>query len=197
MFKIYKGRKSDVLSALTLNDSLFWSADVFVGIIFALFVTQTLGGSAIDVGLMFGLYRIVRAITAIPIGRYFDEHRGHFDEYYALMLVGLGVGLVYVLLSFSTELWHAYLGMVLIGVGHVIENLSWKVLFYSNVPEEAEGQINGIYEVISQLMYAAAMVIAGFVGEIFGFEWTLMFAGFITILSSFGVLMMYKARGRF
>jgi len=33
-------------------------------------------------------------------------------------------------------------------------------------------------------VYVGIVIIAGFVGEIYGFEWTFLFAGIITILSS-------------
>tara|TARA_B100000508_G_scaffold140999_1_gene144946 strand:+ start:3911 stop:4504 length:594 start_codon:yes stop_codon:yes gene_type:complete len=197
MFKIFKGRKSDVLSALAINDAAFWGADVFVGVIFALFITQTLGGSAIDVGLMYGLYRGIRALIAIPVGRFFDNQKGHFDEYHAILLAGVIVGLTYISMSFATELWHVYIGMAFIAIGHIIDNLAWKVLFYTNVPRAAQGQVMGIYEVTSQFVYGLAMIVAGFVGETYGFDTALMFAGFVTMAGTFTVLSMYKARSKF
>jgi len=101
---IYKGRKSSVLSALTYNDAVFWGADVFVGVGFALYITQNIpGGNAIHVGFIFGLYRLVRAFVAIPIGRFLDKHKGHMDEFYTLLVSGLIVGLTYFALFFSLE----------------------------------------------------------------------------------------------
>lgn len=159
-----------------------------MGVIFALYVTQNLGGSAIDVGLIFGLYRAVRALTAIPIGRYLDKHKGHVDEYYALMVAGVIIGLTYITLFFATEVWHVYLGIIFIGLGHSIDVDSWKVLFYGNIAENAEGQTIGVYETTMQLVYALAIVVAGFVGELYGFEWTLLFAGLVSLA---GVLVMF------
>lgn len=187
--QIFKGEKSSILSALTFNDATFWGADIFVGVVFALYITQNIaGGTAIHVGLVLGLYRIVRAFFAIPIGRYLDKHRGHIDEYFFLLGSGFLVGITYMFLFFASELWHVYLGIAVIALGHAIDIGSWKVLFYSNLPDDAKGEVIGIYTTIMQIVYALAIVTAGFVGEIYGFEWTLLFAGILTILASLMLL---------
>lgn len=196
MSKIFKGEKSSVLSALTFNDAAFWGADIFVGVVFALYITQNIpGGSAIHVGLVFGLYRAIRAFAAIPIGRFLDQHKGHIDEYYTLVTAGLITGVTYIALFFSTELWHVYVGMSFIALGHALDISSWRILFYGNVPENTRGQVIGVYETIMQIVYALAIIIAGFVGEIFGFEWTLFFAGVATLSSSAILLFIRGSRG--
>lgn len=187
--QIFKNEKSPILSALTFNDAIFWGADAFVGVIFALYITQNIpGGTAIHVGLVFGLYRIVRAFFAIPIGRFLDKHSGHIDEYFSLLGSGFLVGITYMILFFASELWHVYLGITIIALGHAIDIGSWKILFYSNLPSDAKGEVIGIYTTIMQIVYALAIVAAGFVGETYGFEWTLLFAGIMTILSSIMLL---------
>ncbi len=197
MSKLYKGEKSSILSALTFNDGAFWGADMFAGVVFALYITQNIpGGSAIHVGLVFGLYRLIRAITAIPIGRFLDKHRGHLDEYYTLMTAGGITGLVYITLFFATELWHVYLGISFIAIGHALNIGAWNVLFYGNVSEEIRGQAIGTYQMFTQIIYGLAIIIAGFVGEIFGFEWTLLFAGIVTLLSSLIMWFIYGSRNK-
>lgn len=180
---------------LTYNDAAFWGADVFVAVVFALYITQNLGGTAIDVGLVFGLYRLVRAFMAVPIGRYLDQIKGHIDEYYTLLLSSVLVGLTYCALFFATELWQVYVGIVFIGIGHSLDISSWRILFFSNIPDGTEGEVNGIYETVMQLIYGLATVVGGFVGEYFGFEWTLLFAGLV-ILSSGLILFTIKPNNR-
>lgn len=193
MAKLFKGEKSSILSALTFNDAAFWGADAFVAVVFALYITQNIeNGSAIHVGLIFGMYRIIRAMAAIPIGRFLDQHKGHLDEYYTLVTSGLMVGATYILLFFSSELWHVYLGMCFIALGHALDVSAWRILFYGNIPVDARGQVIGVYETTMQIVYALAIIIAGFVGEVFGFEWTLFYAGLITL---FGAAIIVFIRG--
>lgn len=195
--KLFKGKKSDILSALTFNDAALWGADVFVGVIFALFITQNIdGGNAIHVGLVFGLYRMVRGMSAIPIGRFLDRHRGHVDEFYAILLAGLLIAGTYIGLFFASELWHVYLAMFLIALGHAIDISAWRILFYSNIPKSSEGQVIGMYETVMQIVYALSIVVAGFVGEIFGFEWAMLFAGAFALQSSLVMWFIREDRSR-
>ena len=183
--RLYKSKKANVLSTLTFNDAAMWGADTFVGVMIALFITLNIeGGSAIHVGLAYGLYRIVRAMTAIPIGTFLDKNRGHVDEYYTLFLSGLIVASSYFWLFFSTEIWHVYVGMLGVALGHALDVTAWKILFYGNLPKESEGAIIGVYETIMQISYGLATIIAGFVGDYYGFEWIFFVGGVVTILSS-------------
>lgn len=197
MIKIFKGKKSDVLSSLTLNDVLFWSGDYFVAVVFALYVTEMLGGTAGDVGVLFGMYFITRSITAIPVGKYFDNHKGHIDEYIALTISTAAAGLLYMSLSFAENLWFAYATMVCVAIAHTITNLAWKVLFYSNVPQKSEGKILSVYESLSQLTWGLAVIISGFVADNFGYDWAIFFGGLISLMSSLVIIMMYHARRTF
>ena len=49
----------------------------------------------------------------------------------------------------------------------------------------------GVYETTMQIVYALAIVVAGFVGEVFGFDWAMLFAGLLAFQSS---LMLWFVR---
>lgn len=132
----------------------------------------------------------MRALTAIPVGQFLDEHKGHVDEYYTLIFSGVIAGFAYISMFYAFEMWHVYAGMILLGIGHTLNISSWKILFYGNIPEGRQGEVIGMYETIMQVVYGLAIVVAGFVGESFGFEWTLFFAGVFTILSSVTLLFL-------
>ena len=193
MLSFFRVKTGKVLSALTLNDAAFWGADAFVAVVFALFITEYIGGSAVDVGLAFGLYRATRALLSIPVGQFLDQHKGHLDEYYTLMLSGAVTGFAYISMFYAFDMWHVYAGMILIGIGHTLNLSSWKILFYSNIPDGQEGSVIGVYETIMQVVYALAIIVAGFVGDTYGFQWTMFYAGLATITASI-VLIIVRAQ---
>ena len=187
--RLFKAKKASLLSALAFNDATFWSADAFVGVVFALYIVSHIeGGTAIHVGFAYGMYRLIRGFAAVPLGRFFDRHKGHFDEYYALVFSGILVTSAYVSMFFASELWHVYVAMVIISVAHALDVTSWRILFYNNVPEETSGQVMGIYETTMQITYALSIVVAGFIGDNFGFDWTMLFAGMLTFMSTAVIL---------
>jgi len=182
--KLYKGRRSNILSALTFNDAFYWGADIFVAIIFALYLTQNIeGGTATHVGIIYAIYRISRALFALPFGRFFDKHKGYVDETWALILSGLIVGSSYIGLFFATELWQVYVAMIVVGIGHAMNIGSWTVLFYNNMRKDQRGKVVGAYQTIMQIVYGLSAALAGFAGDRFGFEWIILIAGIATILS--------------
>lgn len=182
--KLFKGDRSHVLSTLTLNDAFYWGADLFFATIFALYLTQNIhGGTATHVGIIYAVYRIVRGLVSLPIGKFFDRHKGYFDEVWALALSGLLVGGVYVYLFFAEYLWEIYIAMAIVGVGHALNIGSWTVLFYSSIAKSKQGEVVGVYQTIMQVVYALSSALAGFAGDTFGFEWIMLVAGIITILS--------------
>jgi len=182
--KLFKGSKKNVLSALTLNDATYWGADIFIATIFALYLTQNItGGTATQVGIIYAIYRISRAFFALPFGRFFDKNKGYLDEMWALVLSGLIVGSTYVALFFATQLWQVYLAMIIIGIGHALNIGSWTVLFYSSMTKNQRGEVVGVYQTIMQVVYALSAALAGFAGDVYGFEWIILTAGIATILS--------------
>ncbi len=182
---MYRGKKSNLLSVLTFNDASLWGADTFMAVIFALFITSNIeGGTAITVGFAFAIYRLTRGFSSIPIGRMLDQHKGHIDEYFATIAAGAIIGLSYIGLFFATEIWHVFVGMAFIGLGHTLDILSWKILFYGNMPKNSGGEIIGVYETFMQIVYALSTVLAGFVGEYYGFEWVLAVAAVLAFMSS-------------
>ena len=187
--KLFKGRKNNILSVLTFNDASYWGADIFIATIFALYLTQNIeGGTATHVGIIYALYRISRAFIALPLGRFFDKRKGYLDEMWALSLSGLIVGSTYITLFFATQLWQIYLAMIVIGIGHALNIGSWTVLFYNSMTKNQRGEIVGVYQTIMQIVYALSAALAGFVGDIYGFEWIILVAGIITILSGLAPL---------
>ncbi len=186
MKSLYRGKNNNLLSALTLNDAVYWGADLFFATVFAFFVLNNIeGGSATHVGIVYGCYRIVRAFCALPVGKFLDQHRGYIDEMWALILSSIIVGGMYITLFYASELWHIYVAMLLIAVGHALNIGSWAVLFYDNITKKYSGETIGMYNTIMQIVYGLAAALSGILGETFGFEWIVLFAGILTILSGF------------
>ena len=74
--------------------------------------------------------------------------------------------------------------MTIIGLGHAIDVSAWRILFYGNIPEQSEGVVIGVYETVMQVVFSLSIILAGFIGEVFGFEWTMLLAAFVTVLGS-------------
>lgn len=178
--------KGRILRAMTLSDISYWGADAFIGVIIVLFAINFIhGGSATHVGLAYFLYRATAAVASIPIGRYYDKHPGYLDEIWGLAAASFMAGLVYIGLSFSTELWQLYLAMFLLGLTNVMDLLSWSKLFYHHIEKEDYGQTVGVYRAILSIAQGAAVALGGLVGDTFGYEKVVFFGGVVVTLGAF------------
>lgn len=178
-------RRSNIVKTLTASDVSYWGADAFISVSLALFVVSFIEGATVfNVGIAFMIYRVVGAVAAIPVGRWFDKNKGYLDEVWGLAFACLAAGCTYILLSFSTSIWQLYLAMFFLGIFSVINVASWRILFYNNIVKKEFGQTIGVYQMMYSLGIGLFLAIGGFAGDRFGYDNVLLFGGFIMMFGS-------------
>lgn len=186
-------RRTNIVKILTANDVTVWGADAFISVALALFVVSSIeGATVLNVGIALMIHRIVGAVASVPIGRWFDSHKGFIDEVYGLTFASVSAGFVYILLSFSTQIWQLYVAMFFLGIIAVTNFASWRILFYSNIEKGQLGQAVGVYQMLFSFGIGLFLVVGGFAAEKFGYRWVLMMGGLIMI---FGSLLPLMIRG--
>lgn len=184
-------KRTHIVKILTANDVTFWGADAFISVALALFVVSFIeGATVLNVGIALMIHRVVGAVAAIPIGRWFDKHKGYIDEVYGLSFACVSAGFVYILLSFSTQIWQLYLAMFFLGIIAVLNFASWRILFYSNIEKGQLGQTVGVYQMLYSFGIGLFLAIGGFAAEKFGYQWVLMMGGVIMVFGSMLPLML-------
>jgi predicted MFS family arabinose efflux permease len=173
-------KKGKMLRALTLNDVTFWATDAFIAVVLSLFVIGHIdGGSATHVGLGYLMYKGVAALLSIPIGRFFDKHRGHLDEVWGLAIANFVYGAAYIYLSFATQLWQLYLVMFILGCMSTVNLLSWRTLFFNTISKDEYTETVGTYQTMVFLCQGIALALGGLVGDNFGFDVVVLFGGIV------------------
>ena len=184
---------SHISEVLTLNDVLYWGGDSFISVIMALFVTQYIeGGSASHIGISWMIYRLIAAVTTVPVGKFLDKHRGYIDEIWSLFAVSILAGFTYIGLSFATQIWHLYLGMGLLGIFRSFDINAWKILFYSHLEKRTQGRAIGTYDAVYSIVIGSLYALAGFMGDAYGFRTVVILGGMLIIAGGFPVLTLRK-----
>lgn len=188
-------KRSQVVRTLTANDVIFWGSDAFISVALALFVVTFIEGATIlNVGIALMIHRVVGAIAAVPIGRWFDTHKGYIDEVRGLSFACLAAGFCYIMLSFATAIWQLYLAMLFLGFFSTVNLAAWRILFYNNVGKKNFGQTVGVYQMLFSLGIGLFLAVGGFTGDRYGYDTVLMLGGFLMI---FGSLLPLLIRGYF
>lgn len=188
-------KRSQVVKILTANDVIVWGSDAFISVALALFVVTFIEGATIlNVGIGLMIHRVMGALSAVPIGRWFDTHRGYLDEVRGLSFACLVAGFCYILLSFATEIWQFYLLMFFLGMASMVNLASWRILFYSNIGKKQFGQTIGVYQMLFSLGIGLFLAVGGFAGDRYGYDTVLLFGG---VMMTFGSLLPLLIKGYF
>lgn len=178
-------KRASIVRTLTSNDIIFWGADAFISVALALFVVTFIEGATIlQVGIGLMIHRVVTALSSIPVGRFFDRHKGYLDEILGLSIACFASGMIYVLLSFSTQIWQLYLAMLCLGTFTAVNLSSWRIIFYSHISQEQIGQTLGVYQMLYSLGIGLFLVIGGFTGERYGYDRVLLYGGLLMMVGS-------------
>lgn len=184
-------KDASIIRTLTANDIAFWGADAFISVALALFVVSTIeGATVLNVGIALMIHRVTGSLLAVPIGRFFDKHKGYLDEVWGLWLACFLAGLIYMALSFSTAIWQLYLAMFLLGGTSILNLTSWRILFYNSIDKERFGQTTGVYQMLFSFGIGLALVVGGFAGDRFGYQSVLLIGGMVMAAGSFLPLML-------
>jgi len=184
-------KRSNIIRAMTANDVVFWGADAFISVALALFVVTYINDATVlNVGLALMIHRIVNALTSIPIGRFFDKHKGFLDEVTALSIACFAAGSIYFILSFCTEIWQLYTAMLFLGFSTAVNMSSWRIIFYGHVNQEQMGQTLGVYQMLFSFGIGLFLAIGGFAGDRFGYDKVLMCGGLLMMSGSVLPLMI-------
>lgn len=178
-------KRSSIIQTLTANDVVFWGADALVTVVLALFIVSSIkDATVLNVGIAFTINRAVGALAAIPLGRWFDKHKGYLDEVTAVTIACFITGGLYILLSYATHVWQLYTVMFFLGISYAIDLSAWRILFYSHIRGEGFGQTVGVYQTIYSLGVALFMALGGFAGERLGYGNVLLIGGSLMMIGS-------------
>jgi len=184
---------SHISEVLTLNDILFWGGDAFVSVIMALFVIQYIdGGTASTVGISWMMYRLMSAVTTVPIGKLLDKHKGYIDEVWALFIVSILAGITYIFLIYSSQIWHLYLAMGILGILRSFDINAWKIMFYSHIETKTKGRTIGTYDAAYSVAIGLIYALAGLIGDAYGFRSVVILGGILIMLGGIPVLSLRK-----
>jgi MFS family permease len=99
-----------IVKFFILSDLTFLAGWGLLDPLFAIFITQNIAGATIGtVGVMAGIYWIVKSLCQIPLSIYLDRTEGERDDFYALVIGLLLSSLVLFSFMAATQVWHLYL----------------------------------------------------------------------------------------
>ncbi len=115
-----------IVKYFILSDLTFLSGWGLLDPLFAVFVIKNVPGASLTtVGVMAGIYWIIKSSLQIPISIYLDRTDGEKDDFYALVAGLLLASTALFAFMAVTEVWHLYLVQVLKAVAFALYVPAW------------------------------------------------------------------------
>lgn len=125
---------SRFIKRFILADVLLFAGWGFVDPIFSVFIIRQIAGTTlVTIGIAVALFWFVKSSLQVPIALFLDKTDGERDDFYALIIALILVGVSAFGLALSTRVWHVYLAQLVKAVGFSIYVPSFSSLFSAHL----------------------------------------------------------------
>ena len=142
--------------------------------------TQRIGGSILDVSWAWAIYLIVTGVCVIFVGQYSDRHSKE-----KIMITGYFITAIcsYSYLLVHTPA-HLFILQAVSGLGLALCNPTWYALYHQYTDVEKAGSGWGLADGQAKIVSGIAIIIGGFVVNMFSFEALFVVIGSIQLVST-------------
>lgn len=190
--KVPKGTR-----VMIFSNSVFWLASNLLTPFLSIFYISELSGVTLtEVGISALIYYLAFGVIEPLAGLVSDKYEGLKDEIFFVFGGFLARGIIFILFSFSTNVWHLYMFQFWLGAFRAISGPSYKVLFSKMMGNKISGLYWGLDESLINLSAAIGAGVGGYMVTLFGFRPMLVAAGIITIFAGLEFLVFIKKVNR-
>ncbi|GAB4157835.1 MAG: hypothetical protein Fur003_1600 [Candidatus Dojkabacteria bacterium] len=185
-------RMNKTIQYMIYSEIITNSAWGLINPIIAVFMSEQIPGANLTTaGIASTLYFVVKSLAQIPFARYFDKNKGEKDDYYGLLLGGLGMALVPVLYIFVATPVHLYLVQIVYGLGAALMYPAWLAIFTRHIDKQKEGIEWSLYYTSIDLAAALTAALGGYLAYAIGFQKLFFIIGAVNLI---GVLFLLGIR---
>ena len=174
-----------VVKIFILSDLILWSGWGFIDPLFSVFVVnEIVGATLVSVGFLAAIYWVSKGFLQIPISIFLDKTEGEQDDFYALILGLLVIGISAFSFALSKEIWQVYLFQFVKSVGFALYIPAWSAILSRHLDKGHTAFEWALSSSAVSLGIGFAGVIGGSIATIAGFNFLFLFTGSMAILSA-------------
>jgi len=182
-----------VIKILILSDVALITGFGFIGPIFAIFLTEKIQGSSIEVvGYAAAIYWIVQSLVVIPFGKYLDRNHGEKDDIWFIVIGNLLAAFVVFMYIFSYLPWHIYCLQALYAIGMGMNIPGYTAIFTRHIDKGREAFDWSVRSCLMGIGSGVTGALGGIIASRFGFDILFVGVGIFVLLSAFLPFMIFK-----
>lgn len=168
-----------------LSDLILWSGWGVIDPLFSIFIVREIEGATLfSVGVLAAIYWISKGILQIPISLFLDKTEGEQDDFYALVLGLLVIGMAAFSFALTKSLWQVYLVQFIKSIGFALYIPSWSAILSRHLDKEHTAFEWALSSSTVSLGIGLAGIVGGSIATIAGFNFLFLFTGLMAILSA-------------
>lgn len=179
---------SKLIKRFIVADTVLFGGWGFVDPIFSVFIIKEIAGaSLVTIGIATAIYWILKSIIQVPIAVYLDKNNGERDDFYALIIGLIIVGISSISFTLATSVWHIYLIQILKAVGFALYVATWPSLFSKHLDKGHYSLDWSLDSTSVGVAIGAASFLGGILVTWFGYNSVFIIAGILSLVSA-GIL---------
>ncbi|MFA5178155.1 MAG: MFS transporter [Candidatus Paceibacterota bacterium] len=166
-----------IIKYLILSDLALWSGLGLVTPVFAIFILERVGGTALSVGIAVSIYWVVKSLFQYPAGLFLDHRRGDTDDYLFLVFGTFIVSMIPFAYLLATTDWHVYVFQFFYGIGMAMCISGWRAIFTRNIDKGHEAADWSLDDAVLGFGTGISGLVSGYLVYKFGFVPSFIVAG--------------------
>src|SRR3989344_4084352 len=119
-----------VVKYLIMVDLFLWGGWGFVQPMFSIFILKKIEGSTLTtIGLAGAVYWGVKSLVQLPVASYLDKREGEKDDFYALVVSLLILGVVAFWFALVEKIWQLFVVQFFFALGFALYTPAWSGIF--------------------------------------------------------------------
>lgn len=174
-----------IVKFFILSDLILWSGWGFIDPLFSIFVVEEIAGATlVSVGILAAIYWIAKGFLQIPISIFLDKTDGERDDFYALILGLLVIGISAFSFALSKAIWQVYLIQFVRAIGFAFYIPAWSAILSRHLDKGHTAFEWALSSSTVSLGIGFAGMVGGSIATVAGFNFLFLFTGLMAILSA-------------
>jgi MFS family permease len=178
-----------VVKYLVISDLFLLAGWGFIDPIFSVFIVEKVAGATLaTVGIVAGIYWILKSVLEIPIGNALDRVPGEKDDLVALVGGLFLAGFSAIAFAWVTEVWQLYVVQIVHAIGFALYVPSWSAIFSRHLDRDRVSFDWSLDSTVAGMAAGLTGLFGGVAASFFGFPAVFITAGLLSLGAAFVIM---------
>jgi len=184
---------NSVIRWMIISDLMIVGSYGLLGPIFAIFITDYIVGSNIQVaGIAMTIFLITKSFAQIPLATIIDKIKGEKDDFWIVFIGSITMSLIPLLYIFIKTVPQLYLVQAIYGVVTAATFPAYMAIFHRHLDKGKEGTELGVYYTLTDIGSAVTGAIGGSLAYYLGFKWVFILVMIFNLLGSLALIFIKR-----